>query len=330
MKNQYFGDKRDLFKFDLLLDLMASGFFRQLTYVPMLTQGDSTGEGRLVGRDAAGHRPDLFAFLREQRSAHARDIRIWREYFSLGRNSGFDYRAYRDDRENYSFHDRAAYFAGIDEKMIRGACILVDPDIGIQRRTLTYMVQRGPEKYLFLDDLAGLLERSRDSLIIVYQHLQKHAGRRLGNIANDVRILSKRLDLVAVPFLHEGDLAFYAIARDESMLRVAARAFFAHAEKTGRLKSHLKDVLHVAQITLGPDAGVSSLAVFGSVARGEQGLQSDIDVIVGFDKPATLRGYFSVQHLLENCLGRDVDLVTEKALRPEMRKFVERDAIHAA
>lgn len=328
MKNQYFGDKRDLFKFDLLLDLMASGRFGQLAYVPMLTPGDSTGEGKLTGRDAAGHRPELFAFLNEQRSLRALDIRNWREYFS--RTKDFVYRGYRDDRDNYSFDDRVAYFSGIDEKWIRGSCILVDPDIGIQRRTHTYMTQRGREKYLFIDDLEQLLDRSQDSLIIVYQHLQKHAGRRLGNIANDVEVLSRRLNLPAVPFIHEDDLAFYAVTRDESLLRTAAVTFFAHAEKTGRLQSHVTDILQVAKCTLNPEVGISSLAVFGSVARGQQEQQSDIDVIVGFEKPATLRGYFCVQRFLQSSLGRHVDLVTEKALRPEMRPFVERDAIHAA
>lgn len=327
MKNQYFGDRRDLFKFDLLLDLMASGRFRQLAYVPMLTQADATRQGGLAPADEQGHRPELFAFLNERRASRVLDIRNWREYFS--RNKEFAYRAYRDDREDYSFGGRGAYFAGVDEGMVQGACILVDPDIGIQRRTHAYMAQRGLEKYLFIDDLAGLLKRSQDSLIIVYQHLQKHAGRRLGNIADDVKVLSRRMNLTAVPFIREGDLAFYAISRNESLMRSAAASFFAHAEKIGNLQSHVTDILQVAKSTLNPDVGISSLAVFGSVARGEQNQQSDIDVIVGFDGPATLRGYFTVQRFLENYLGREVDLVTEKALRPEMRQSVERDAIHA-
>ena len=327
MKNQYFGDRRDLFKFDLLLDLMASGRFRQLVYVPMLTQADATGHGGLAPADEHGHRPELFAFLSERRSSRVLDIRNWREYFS--RNKEFVYRAYRDDREDYSFGGRGAYFTGIDESMLRGACILVDPDIGIQRRTRAYMAQHGLEKYLLIDDLAGLLERSQDSLIIVYQHLQRHAGRRLGNIADDVKILSRRMNLTAVPFIRQSDLAFYAISRDESLVRTAAATFFAHAERIGNLQSHVTDILQVAKGTLNPDVGISSLAVFGSVARGEQNQQSDIDVIVNFDRPATLRGYFTVQRFLENCVGRQVDLVTEKALRPEMRQSVERDAIHA-
>ncbi|MDO8788316.1 MAG: nucleotidyltransferase family protein [Sulfuritalea sp.] len=328
MKNQYFGDKRDLFKFDLLLDLMESGCFRQLTYVPMLTKGDSTGQGGFAPKDAAGHRLELFAFLQERRSSRAMDISNWKTFFR--EDNEFAYRAYRDDREDYAFDHRSDYFAGIDLEMIQSACILVDPDIGIERGRPSHMKKFGLDKYLFIDDLEHLLERGKNSVVIVYQHLQRNANRRLDQIANDVAVLSKRLELAAVPFIREGDLVFYAISRDQSLVRTAAVTFFAHAEKIGRLQSHVTDILHVAKTTLNPDIGISGLAVFGSVARGEQGQQSDIDVIVSFDKPATLRGYFSVQRLLENILGREVDLVTEKALRPEMRQFVERDAIHAA
>lgn len=328
MKNQYFGDKRDLFKFDLLLDLMESGCFRQLTYVPMLTRGDATGQGKLAAKDGVGHRPTLFSFLSERRSARELDIRHWREYFSQVK--GIVYRPYRDDHDDYSFEGRNKYFGGIDADVIEGACILVDPDIGLQRRTRSYMGQRGLNKYLFVEDLARLFERSRNAVIIIYQHLQKDARHRLIQIGSDVEVLCKSLCLKAVPFIRDGDLAFYAVSRDESLVRSVAATFFSHAEKIGRLQSHVTDILQVAKATLNPDIGISGLAVFGSVARGEQGQQSDIDVIVSFDKPATLRGYFSVQRLLENTLGREVDLVTEKALRPEMRQLVERDAIHAA
>lgn len=73
--------------------------------------------------------------------------------------------------------------------------------------------------------------------------------------------------------------------------------------------------------------GVSRLAVFGRVARKAAGMDSDIDVLVEFDGPATSQKYFGVQFYLEDLLGRPVDLVTEKALRPQSRPYVQRDAI---
>lgn len=75
--------------------------------------------------------------------------------------------------------------------------------------------------------------------------------------------------------------------------------------------------------------GVESLAVFGSLVRGESTAQSDIDVLVSFDGPATSKRYFGVQFYLEDLLGRPVDLVTDKALRPELRPYIEREAIRA-
>ena len=75
--------------------------------------------------------------------------------------------------------------------------------------------------------------------------------------------------------------------------------------------------------------GVTQLAVFGSTARDAAGAGSDVDVLVGFDGPATSDRYFGVQFYLEDLLGSSVDLVTEKALRPELRPFIEREALHA-
>jgi predicted nucleotidyltransferase len=49
---------------------------------------------------------------------------------------------------------------------------------------------------------------------------------------------------------------------------------------------------------------------------------------VAFDGPATSAKYFGVQFLLEDRFGCRVDLVTEKALRSELRAFVEQDAIY--
>jgi hypothetical protein len=74
--------------------------------------------------------------------------------------------------------------------------------------------------------------------------------------------------------------------------------------------------------------GVCTLALFGSRARDQAHAGSDIDFLVEFDGPATSARYFGLQFFLEDLLGAPVDLVTEKALRPQLRPFIERDAIH--
>lgn len=74
--------------------------------------------------------------------------------------------------------------------------------------------------------------------------------------------------------------------------------------------------------------GVVDLALFGSTLRGEAHTESDVDVLVRFDGPATSARYFGVQFYLEDLLGAPVDLVTDKALREELRHIVEREAVH--
>ena len=72
--------------------------------------------------------------------------------------------------------------------------------------------------------------------------------------------------------------------------------------------------------------GVTQLALFGSFARDQATDRSDVDILVQFDGPATVKSYFGLQFYLEDLLSRPVDLVTTKALRNEFRPYVEREA----
>ena len=74
--------------------------------------------------------------------------------------------------------------------------------------------------------------------------------------------------------------------------------------------------------------GVARLALFGSVARDTEKAGSDVDVLVAFNGPATSARYFGVQIYQEDLLGCPVELVTEKAVRPELRPFIEKEAVH--
>ena len=74
--------------------------------------------------------------------------------------------------------------------------------------------------------------------------------------------------------------------------------------------------------------GVTNLALFGSTVRNRARADSDVDVLVAFDGSATSARYFGVQFYLEDLLGCPVDLVTDKALRPELRPYIEEEAVH--
>src|SRR5262245_32942291 len=72
---------------------------------------------------------------------------------------------------------------------------------------------------------------------------------------------------------------------------------------------------------------VRSLAVFGSMARGDDHEDSDVDVLVTFEGPATFDNFMGLKLDLEELLGRRVDHATPKYIRPEMRAGIERDLI---
>ncbi|QIT55908.1 nucleotidyltransferase family protein [Aquisalimonas sp. 2447] len=74
--------------------------------------------------------------------------------------------------------------------------------------------------------------------------------------------------------------------------------------------------------------GVTRLALFGSTARNAATADSDVDILVAFDGPATSTRYFGVQFYLEDLLGCSVDLVTDKALRPELRPYIEKERVN--
>ena len=93
-------------------------------------------------------------------------------------------------------------------------------------------------------------------------------------------------------------------------------------------RAEVLDLLARNKPTLVARYGVDRLALFGSTVRDAARADSDIDILVSFDGPATSERYFGVQFFLEDLLGRPVDLVTDKALRPELRPFIEREAVH--
>ncbi|MGD0751602.1 MAG: nucleotidyltransferase family protein [Anaerolineales bacterium] len=76
--------------------------------------------------------------------------------------------------------------------------------------------------------------------------------------------------------------------------------------------------------------GVKSLAVFGSLTRGEATPASDIDVLVEFDRPVGLVEFIRLKLYLEELTGRRVDLVILDALRPAMRADILNEAVYVA
>jgi len=74
---------------------------------------------------------------------------------------------------------------------------------------------------------------------------------------------------------------------------------------------------------------VRSLDLFGSIARGDSGADSDVDLLVEFDRPVGLFQFFRVQRRLEAIVGRPVDLVMKDAIKRQLRTRIPAEAVSA-
>ena len=93
--------------------------------------------------------------------------------------------------------------------------------------------------------------------------------------------------------------------------------------RLGRLvRQHRKALLRAVH-----EAGGSNLRVFGSVARGDAGTSSDVDLLVDLPEESGLFALLALEEQLQHILKIDVDLATESSLKPRVRAEALRDAV---
>jgi hypothetical protein len=91
----------------------------------------------------------------------------------------------------------------------------------------------------------------------------------------------------------------------------------------GELRSRHRDRI----LSLARERGAHNVRVFGSVARGEQGTNSDVDFLVDFEPGRSLLDLTGLWLDLEGALGCKVDVVSSRGIRPRLASEVMRDAI---
>lgn len=79
--------------------------------------------------------------------------------------------------------------------------------------------------------------------------------------------------------------------------------------------------------TLAAERGYSALSVFGSVARGQARLDSDLDLLVEAPAGTSTFDFIQFKLLLERVLGREIDLVDSGALKPGLDNDIRREAV---
>ncbi len=93
-------------------------------------------------------------------------------------------------------------------------------------------------------------------------------------------------------------------------------------------REQVLDIIKVHQDHLN-DFAVKELFLFGSVARGEETENSDVDFLVNFHRPVGLFTLLGLKAYLEEILGCSVDIGTPDSLRPHLRETVLKEVISA-
>ena len=88
------------------------------------------------------------------------------------------------------------------------------------------------------------------------------------------------------------------------------------------------EALQMAKAELANRFKVQEIGIFGSMARGEQRQESDIDIVVDLDKDADLLDLIGLSQYLEERLRQKVDVVPKAALRQEIRERVLREVFY--
>ncbi len=121
----------------------------------------------------------------------------------------------------------------------------------------------------------------------------------------------------------DGFLLEYEKAREET----GEITLFHESTGSAVKRDEVLKILRAHKKTLAERFGVAELAIFGSFARDEATAESDVDILVHFDGPPHWRHFFDTQFYIEDLLCREVELVTDKALREELRPYIEKDMI---
>jgi hypothetical protein len=90
----------------------------------------------------------------------------------------------------------------------------------------------------------------------------------------------------------------------------------------------IRKILTQHKVKLAEEFSVASIGVFGSVVRGEQERESDVDILVEFSQPISLFRYADLESALEKVLGSKVDVVTKSALKPVIGRQILSEVVY--
>lgn len=219
MKNQYFGDIRDLFKYDLVLEiLLKNSFTDTFTFIPVLTKNEPSRYGARTdySQATAGfRRRELKNFLERCVEEGRRNIEELERFFKQSKSTRrLSLRIYKKN-EYFPHESRERYFSEIEDHFLSASVILVDPDIGLEVKSM----KGGKEKYVKYSEVKLLYNRmDKNSVLAVFQFIPR--VKREKYFSQICRRLKMALRTPHICYISDNQIAFFILTKNMKMQRL--------------------------------------------------------------------------------------------------------------
>lgn len=206
MKNQYFGDIRDLFKYDLILRIIQeTGSINRFLFIPMLTENDNSKNGNETDykKAKAGTRNrDLVTHLENCVNENRRNITEIERYFKSKRIEIYIH------NEPFSHGNRKSYFDRIRKELFSQSLIFVDPDNGLK-------VGRSNKKHLLYPEVKDLYNyMDEDSILMIFQYFPREDHKEyLRRRTNELKKLTEDLPI----YISDNEIIFFLLTKNDEL-----------------------------------------------------------------------------------------------------------------
>jgi len=215
MKNQYFGDNRDLFKYDLILRIIKEiGSVNHFTFVPMLRPNMPDGEGtkregekrdRDKAKAGTGNE-ELKNFLDKFEDKSKRDIEQLKSFF---KKHDIGMTMYYGKNKYFSHQQRQEYFEQLENELSQKSLVFVDPDIGLQ-------VKITRDKHIKYSEVKGLYEHmDTSSILMIYQHFPRKVHQQYLNTRS--KELKEKVAGDWPICIDDNEIIFFFLTKDKAL-----------------------------------------------------------------------------------------------------------------
>jgi hypothetical protein len=207
MKHQYFGDNKDLFKYDLMTVLNKDLKLDGITIVPMLTENDETNDGndRIHKKAKAGTKNyKLIQFLEQFVDKNTRNINELKKHFD---DIQIQFKFSSDSI--FSHKERDKYFSKITLSNLKNEHLFFDPDNGLE-------IKKSSHKHILYSDVAKCFSSIDDNSIISIIQFKPR-------VKWDI-IIPKKMDELTkqvtphVTYIANSKVAFFILAKNKKRL----------------------------------------------------------------------------------------------------------------